>query len=303
MSNKEYKKFLLVSPHTFEKLPKNKQKTRQENQEHQDQAKQPNFQNQYMKWLNFRNKLAVQAIKNRRRNSAKSDTLRKLQDLQQTRKTFDQDYGVVIQPKIPTAPAFHPKTKAGKREKKKNKPMILPKPIKLKVRDKAAGLEPLPLETVDPLIYVTDRKAAMDSLLYDSDLLTDDEIPEESDDSFNDITNDVDFLQHDIQPLQQEDFSHLSSPLFKPDSAHASTPVSYKSPSKSNLLKKLKLSTTHKKKSKTGTPIYSVQNRPSRKNSSISYMDTIPARDSDLGEAKWSRYLLGRRTLKWDSFD
>lgn len=318
MSSKEYKKLYLVSPNTFEKLSKAKQTSPAAT----DTTKTKNFHDEYQKWLNQRNKLAMQSIRKRRFHSTTSDIARKLQDKHQLQRAVDKEAAVIFGPKIPDPPKMfqqHQQQQQQATPLRKKKSQTLKekqKPIQLYVRDKDPTQRALPLKEIDPMLYFTPEqvKAAEHELLYGNEYLTDDETDYSDNDfksddgeaSFHELSNDSNILQPTL--YNKNNLQHLVSPLFMPGPANYSTPLQPLSntinagkSTPSSALRKLKLAS-----SSTTSPIFSTKKRKSKLFSTPEAMDDLSAREADLGADKWFNRVLGRRHLKpsnWESFD
>ena len=312
MSSKEYKKLYLVSPNTFEKLSKAKQTSPAV----AGSSISKNFHDEYQKWINQRNKLAMQSIRKRRFHSSTSDVARKLQDKHQLQRAVDKDSAVIFGEKIPDAPKMvipqqqqqQPRALRKKNSQTPKEKPTLQKPINLYVRDKIASQQALPLKEIDPMLYFTPQqiKAAQDELLYGNEYLTDDE-------DENDIQDDDEFEASFHEPAitsepvldTEKDLQHLVSPLFMPE--HYSTPLltstdtlKARKLTPSSALRRLKLN------SSASTPVFSTKKSRSRILPSPEPMDVLSARKDDLGSDKWMNRLLGRRHLRadnWESFD
>ena len=367
-SSKEYKKLYLVSPNTFEKLSKKALLHPATNHtlshtspspsssssssssssltestpssllaSSSAAAKTKKFQEEYQKWLNKRNKLAIHSIRKRRVHDGVSPIVRKLLDKRESQKAADQEKAVFIGTEIPQPPvkavplrSKPSKGRIGQRNVQAQQVAASQhqqRPIKLYVRDRVSSEHPLPLKYVPPHIYMTPgelakrEEAQKDALLYGEDYLTDDESlkeeaaeEEEDDEEFYDMTDDTSVLPPEFgagaaaAAAGKKSLQHLVSPLFMPEPGNYSTPLPVPVSSSSLLsLKKLKdrKATPYsalknlKLTSPAATPLFTTKNKRSRiKFDTPEPMDTIPVHSRDLGDDKWFNRLLGRRHIK-----
>lgn len=301
-SNKEYKKLYLVSPSTFEKISKDKQSSKVSPSHALPSSKKTNpnshsFQEDYLKWMKQRNKLALQSIIKRRLNSDTSNSTRKLHDKIQLQRAIDKDNAVLIQPTIPLPPKTR-KSKILKAILDESMGRAKYKPVNLFVRNKIPGEKPMPLKRIKEEI-----KAAEDEILNESSYLTDDESNAEVGFYENSFKDGDEKLEPKFQEMEaNNNLQHLVSSLFLPDSKNYSTPLTQAQSTPSSALRNLNLNSSKL----SPLPIYSSKKR-TKLFTSPEPMDVLSPRKDDLGSEKWFNRFLGRPSRpdfgNWESFD
>ena len=341
MSNKEYKKLFLVSPKTFEKISHSKsaKKTKDNIVSSQKLSADINKTNALQKWMNERNKLAIQSIRRRRAQTATSNINRRMMDKYQIQRAMDKNMGIVKGETIPLPPPLPdmmteiqqvaPKQKRRKRGRQainqsmdqKQYPAVI-KPLKFYTRDKKSSKDLKPLKLVHPSYYYTPEElATLDRHLSQYLKMSKDgtfELTEDFDNDDEAVNKDVDDDHPITMPvLPKPAWNEFDTSSFNPDQFSTPTPlepIKDLAPwSPTTAFQNLRLTDLSpvKQSDLEGFTTVSSKKKKKKMNQTKEFdtpepMDTVSPRNSGLGASKWFDYILGRRDLKlseWQSFD